>query len=162
MQATQIVGSRPEVLKLAGIKTASVSGAVGPTWKEIAWASVDLNTLGAGLSNGKIYLATPGLYDVSAQIYPAPPAAGSEISMYFGLFDHGATGTGDTLLRVSNQYFPGGMHPSVSLHVALNVSAASYYSFRWYFLDGAAVSDTLQLQQSAIYCGASVLLVRKS
>ncbi|WP_192980748.1 hypothetical protein [Pseudomonas sp. EggHat1] len=136
---------------------------MGNTWKKIRPASTDFDGIGGVLQTvsseptGVLLLPSAGIYELSAQLYPSAPANSSaKISLYLGLIDHGPTGALDSLLKVANQEFPGGQHPSVSLTRMVEISAARQYSFNWYFLDGAAVTSTMVLPTESVYSQVSV------
>ena len=159
--------------KVGGIQSGSVTKDVGPSWGKLFWNSIafdhfpsyteTVKTVGnsAGVPNGNFVLQRDGVYRFKAQIYVAPPAdAAAKISMYLGLTDLGTDGTGSALLHVANQEFPGGQHPSLSIDCLIQHIGTRYYSFDWYYLDGASLTPTMTLQASALYCWATVEGVR--
>lgn len=161
------------VAKVQGIRVGQQTGAVGATWKklyfnEIAFdyfplynATVRTVVHTNGVPNGNFILQADGVYNFKAQIYPAPPQSPSaKVSMYLGLTDRGPSGTGTALLHVANMEFPGGQHPALSLDVMVQNVGVRYYSFDWYFMDGAGVTPALDLQTAPIYTWATVQRVQ--
>jgi hypothetical protein len=158
----------------------SVSGVQNPTktvgapWKKIEWDAIEFDNFplinptvrcavtyaNSGKPSGN-FVPTPGYYEFSAQIYAQPPQAGSGISVYLGLFDMGVNGTDEVLVAVANEEMPGGAHPSLSLTKVVKVPQTRYYCFQWYFLDGAGLTQTLNIQTAPIYCFASVKKIGK-
>ena len=159
--------------KVGGIQSGSVTNNVGPSWGKLFWNSIafdhfpsyteTVKTVGnsAGVPNGNFVLQRDGVYRFKAQIYVGPPEnASAKISMYLGLTDRGTDGTDSALLHVANQEFPGGQHPSLSIDCLIQHIGTRFYSFDWYYLDGASLTPTMTLQASALYCWATVEGVR--
>lgn len=168
-ETIQVATMENVVAKVSGMQAASQSGAVGAAWKKLFFGAIEFDTFplynatvrsvvhNNGVPNGNFILAADGIYRFKAQIYPSPaqdPTA--KISMYLGITDRGTTGAESRLLHVSNEEFPGGQHPALSVDALIKHAGVRYYSFDWYFLDGSSVTPTLQLQVAPIYTWASV------
>ena len=159
---------------VSGIQAGQTDMPVGAVWKKLMWQGINFDyfppfgasTLNcavqtAGVPNGNFVLQRTGVYRFKAQIYVAPPEnVAANISLYLGLTDRGAIGTGSSVLRVANVHIPPGMHPSLTIDCLVQHTGTRYYSFDCYFLDGGGVTPSLALQSSGQYCWASVEGVR--